>query len=119
MSSTIIVGQPKSTGIAVPKVQVKSRHRAMVAQAVVVYGIVSIIAHYAVSLGGHIMAEEQRYSIKALTPALIKSRALENDQKVDQTKTQSQEKVEVWATERGFTKSLSPIVAQKTYVASR
>lgn len=119
MSSTILVGQPKTTGVALPKVQVKSRHRAMIAQAVVVYGILSVITHYATSLGGHIMAEEQRFAIKSMTPALVKSRAAENDQKADQTKAKSQELVEDWAVERGFVKSLSPIVANKSYVASR
>ena len=120
MNATAIIrrGRPQA------RVQVRSQVRSQIVpkalQGTVVFFAVFIIGSFAMSLGGHILAEGQRAQIKAMTKPLMAAREEDRDLKTNESSDKSQDSIEEWATQRGFVRKYAPVIRQQdTYVAQR
>jgi hypothetical protein len=111
-------------GKAQQRVRVPSRTRSrvvpMVLQGTVVFFAVFIIGSFALSLGGHILAEGQRAQIRSMSKPLVLAREDNRQLKASSSLDKSQESIEEWAIQRGFVRKRGPVInQQETYVAQR
>jgi acyl-coenzyme A synthetase/AMP-(fatty) acid ligase len=120
MNATAIIRRGKTQ----QRVRVPSRTRSrvipMVLQATVVFFAVFIIGSFALSLGGHILAEGQRAQIRQMSKPLLVAREQDRQLKASSSSDKSQESIEEWAIQRGFVRKYAPVIKQQeTYVAHR
>jgi hypothetical protein len=92
----------------------------MVLQGTVVFFAVFIIGSFVLSLGGHILAEDQRAQIRSMSKPLMAAREDDRQLKAISSSDKSQESIEDWAVARGFVRKYAPVMKQQeTYVAQR
>ena len=98
----------------------RSRVVPMILQGTVVFFAVFIIGSFALSLGGHILAEGQRAQIRSMSKPLVLAREDNRQLKANSSLDKSQESIEEWAIQRGFVRKYAPVIKQQeTYVAQR
>lgn len=120
MNATVISRQGRThTRVRVPS-RTRSQILPMVLQGTVVFFAVFIIGSFALSLGGHILAEGQRAQIKTMSKPLLAARDEDRVLKMSASSDKSQESIEEWAIARGFVRKYAPVIRpQDTYVAHR
>lgn len=120
MNATATIRRGKAQPQA--RVQPRSRSRVMpmVLQGTVVFLAVFIVGSFVLSLGGHILAEDQRAQIRSMNKPLFAAREEDRQLKASSSSDKSQESIEDWAIQRGFVRKYAPVMKQQeTYVAQR